>query len=45
MSHNHNSSRLSPAQADCPPTDRREEWEAAIDEYFALEDQAKAKCD
>jgi hypothetical protein len=27
------------------PTDRREEWEAAIDEYFALEDQAEAKCD
>ena len=27
------------------PTDRRKEWEDAIDEYFALEDQAKTKRD
>jgi hypothetical protein len=27
------------------PTDRREEWEAAIDEYFALQDLAKVKCE
>jgi hypothetical protein len=27
------------------PADRRAEWQAAIDEYFALEDQAKAKRD
>jgi hypothetical protein len=27
------------------PTDRRKEWENAVDEYFALEEQAKAKRD